>query len=1357
MKNKKSLSLVIQDSSGKRTMSLSGPGPWIIGRDPDCEIPLSDDRASRHHAKLDTDARGLVVKDLGSSNGTRLDGKKIQGSAPFPIGSRLLIGGSSIYLQKSATKATAVVKPVSSSKISEPRKTVVAPVGERVAPRPRRIQKQPTFNAGSLILLLGAVLGIGLAVQNLLDPKPPALEDPTTVATGSTSPGDNSDGHDSGSLIPRPLAIEKTTAPVETVEVAKPDAPVTRPRIGFDPDANFDIPFDEVDQDPIVPPIDETKPEVDRLDPPETGRVSLKILDDAWPPSDRIIAYEYHQKDHHGGPAFIDRRGKELVRRGAGNRKSYRVIALQIENSTVEEQLVQIKTPVRKDLGMRFRVLPGRSLRRYLAIEDPGQTPILVEMLDADDELLDSQERVLLPGHRSENPQQAIAIAREREREEWVREQFQLRPIEVKVIDDDGNPIAGARVMLLSNESLGVLEGRTDEDGSWKGMAIPGSWTVIAQGEIEDEIDPDTLTAVVRLPRLFVLQETLSASKETVTLAPKKSTVIALQDRQGQGLPIDRVWITPEPVAQAYTTERVARQLGSRGRLESSRSVPTGRFRLLLAGLPVDICVIGRNREGEPILLRNRTGGDRDEVPMTLVPERMGRLQYTQESAFGGAGDGTVEVVSVDGFRERFTIDTSETRRAWVMPGTYRLDVRSSLPGGQSSRFLPYRKSLASGERHDLEPRSPWTPILHFERKDKNIQMRLSISDASGRVLEKVPGKDGSLAAVDRNGRILIERKLGALRWQEPETLQRVDLDKLSVQVDVPYGNSAIRGIAEAETPITVNDAGSSASGPSVFKARMKSMMPEVQRSLQGCRDHLGSADGVMRLFMDFDIFLPPGVGGLGGGGVIVLDAAVLHEYTGVGDILPGAFTHELGHNIGFGHDPYMLLADCGVDEGIYGELGYRLLNARAFQQTLDWLLHRNSDRKSPWNPNPAVFAALRFFHGLGVHHKMFTERRASEQTLNLHGLSSIERIAALYSLALGKNVAWIFRANGWPVFDERVDLGGSAVKFTRSHPKQLNYNKLDGTIINGWWVRGPVEGNDEAQGSWTRQVWPTPFTDLSSQHPPGIKNRRWLLFRRIAVREDIDARLAIAADVKMQITVNGSQIGFIDASAQMSQPMHDELMLNNKKPFPVSLLAGENIIEVAVTQLVGTRGFRLELMSPDGTPIPVGVLDEGPEGEDLTEEISRIETHEPLINGSFEAEGYMDGWITGEIDPGGSIRFRPETQNLVSDTAALKAELQEPGAGGIIQRIVVTPGKKYRVTALLKSEGFSGEALIGFFTGRLGSWNGRSKPLRRDTAWTRISFDWSPGTSRTTYIACYLKGQTGTVWFDQIEMKEIR
>jgi hypothetical protein len=390
----------------------------------------------------------------------------------------------------------------------------------------------------------------------------------------------------------------------------------------------------------------------------------------------------------------------------------------------------------------------------------------------------------------------------------------------------------------------------------------------------------------------------------------------------------------------------------------------------------------------------------------------------------------------------------------------------------------------------------------------------------------------------------------------------------------------------------------------------------------------------------------------------------------------------------------------------------------------------------------------------------MFTERRASEQTLRLHGLSSIERIAALYSLALGKNVAWIFRANGWPVFDDRVDLGGSSVKFARKHPKQLNYNRLDGAVVNGWWVLGPVEEivgkREPVPDAWKRVVWPTAFTDLAAGQEPGIRDRRWLLFRRIAVSNDVEARLTVAADVKLQVRLNGSPIGFMDASAQMSQPMHDELMLNQKKPFPIQLLQGENIIEVAATQLVGTRGFRLELMTPEGKPVPMGILDEGPDGEELSEEVVRIETHQPLVNGDFDAEGMLDGWITGEIDPGGSIRFTADSEHLVTGIRALRAEIHEPGAGGIIQRIVVTPGKKYRVTALIKAADFKGEALVGFFTGRIGSWNSRSKPLRRDTDWVQISFDWMPGTSRTTYIACYLKGQSGTVWFDQIVLEEI-
>lgn len=43
-----------------------------IGRDPDCELPLDDPKASRRHVRLDFDSQGYRVIDLNSTNGTYL-------------------------------------------------------------------------------------------------------------------------------------------------------------------------------------------------------------------------------------------------------------------------------------------------------------------------------------------------------------------------------------------------------------------------------------------------------------------------------------------------------------------------------------------------------------------------------------------------------------------------------------------------------------------------------------------------------------------------------------------------------------------------------------------------------------------------------------------------------------------------------------------------------------------------------------------------------------------------------------------------------------------------------------------------------------------------------------------------------------------------------------------------------------------------------------------------------------------------------------------------------------------------------------------------------------------------------------
>src|SRR5262245_29455469 len=52
----------------------------VVGRGIDCAIRLEHDTISRQHAELRADAEGILLRDLGSSNGTRLNGVRIRQS-----------------------------------------------------------------------------------------------------------------------------------------------------------------------------------------------------------------------------------------------------------------------------------------------------------------------------------------------------------------------------------------------------------------------------------------------------------------------------------------------------------------------------------------------------------------------------------------------------------------------------------------------------------------------------------------------------------------------------------------------------------------------------------------------------------------------------------------------------------------------------------------------------------------------------------------------------------------------------------------------------------------------------------------------------------------------------------------------------------------------------------------------------------------------------------------------------------------------------------------------------------------------------------------------------------------------------
>jgi hypothetical protein len=55
-----------------------GSAPLVIGRLPECDVVLNDSNVSRRHAELRRSNDGVFLTDLGSTNGTRVNGAQVR-------------------------------------------------------------------------------------------------------------------------------------------------------------------------------------------------------------------------------------------------------------------------------------------------------------------------------------------------------------------------------------------------------------------------------------------------------------------------------------------------------------------------------------------------------------------------------------------------------------------------------------------------------------------------------------------------------------------------------------------------------------------------------------------------------------------------------------------------------------------------------------------------------------------------------------------------------------------------------------------------------------------------------------------------------------------------------------------------------------------------------------------------------------------------------------------------------------------------------------------------------------------------------------------------------------------------------
>jgi hypothetical protein len=64
----------------------------VVGRAPGCNFILTDPTVSRFHAEVYRDGTGWMVTDLGSMNGTRVNGWRLTGPAPVRPGDQIGFG-----------------------------------------------------------------------------------------------------------------------------------------------------------------------------------------------------------------------------------------------------------------------------------------------------------------------------------------------------------------------------------------------------------------------------------------------------------------------------------------------------------------------------------------------------------------------------------------------------------------------------------------------------------------------------------------------------------------------------------------------------------------------------------------------------------------------------------------------------------------------------------------------------------------------------------------------------------------------------------------------------------------------------------------------------------------------------------------------------------------------------------------------------------------------------------------------------------------------------------------------------------------------------------------------------------------
>ena len=131
------------DSS--RETSLA-PGENVVGRDVDAAVRLDDPTVSRHHARITIERDAAILEDLGSKNGTFVEGRRIRQPVRLKSGAMLTFGSVQARYRAYSPEASTEAVRGGDATAGAPR---ASPPPRESALRARRALPPPPARAGA--------------------------------------------------------------------------------------------------------------------------------------------------------------------------------------------------------------------------------------------------------------------------------------------------------------------------------------------------------------------------------------------------------------------------------------------------------------------------------------------------------------------------------------------------------------------------------------------------------------------------------------------------------------------------------------------------------------------------------------------------------------------------------------------------------------------------------------------------------------------------------------------------------------------------------------------------------------------------------------------------------------------------------------------------------------------------------------------------------------------------------------------------------------------------------------------------------------------------------------------------------